>query len=137
MMGAKSVRHFPKREKCLTPYVVIGIGLNVSTDPRELPEGSTSLAAEGAAHVSREEVVAALCRRFDRWYDVWTARGFASIREALRPWIGMFGQPVQLTAGNQTLQGTAQDLDEQGRLVVRLDSGVQQAFEMGEVALLR
>ena len=33
----------------LRPAVVIGIGINVSTDPRELPETATSLHAAGAA----------------------------------------------------------------------------------------
>ncbi|MBI2104643.1 MAG: biotin--[acetyl-CoA-carboxylase] ligase [Candidatus Omnitrophica bacterium] len=117
--------------------VIIGIGINVATNPAQLPEGSTSLAAEGAPHVSREELLAGWCRRFSAWYEVWTRQGFGPIREALRPWIGLFGHPVQLTAGSEQLQGTAQDLDESGRLLVRLDSGVQRAFEMGEVALLR
>mgnify|MGYP001589956420 CR=1 FL=1 len=121
----------------LRPHVVIGIGINVSTDPAHLPEGSTSLAAEGASRVSREELIAGLCRRFDAWYDGWTRQGFAPVREALRPWIGLFGHPIQLTAGSEQLQGTAQDLDEQGRLVVRLDSGILRAFEAGEVTLLR
>ena len=117
--------------------VVIGIGVNVSSDPASLPEGSTSLAAEGASHVSREEVIAGLCRRFSAWYDVWTRQGFAPIREALRPWMGLFGHPVHLTAGTERLEGTASDLDESGRLVVRLDSGILRQFEMGEVTLLR
>ena len=117
--------------------VVVGIGINVATDPAQLPEGSTSLAAEGASHVSREEVIADLCRRFSAWYDVWTRQGFGPIREALRPWMGLFGHPVHLTAGTEHLEGTASDLDESGRLVVRLDSGILRQFDMGEVTLLR
>lgn len=78
-----------------------------------------------------------LCRRFRAWYDVWTTKGFAPIREALRPWIGLFGHPVHISAGADRFEGTASDLDEAGRLVVRLDSGVMRQFEMGEVTLLR
>ena len=117
--------------------VVVGIGINVSTDPAHLPEGSTSLAAEGASHVSREELIAGLCRRFDAWYDGWTRQGFAPVREALRPWMGLFGHPVHLAAGADRFEGTAADLDEAGRLLVRLDSGLMRQFEMGEVTRLR
>ena len=44
---------------------------------------------------------------------------------------------MKLTAGSSQFEGIAQDLDEQGRLVVRLDSGLLRAFEVGEVTLLR
>ena len=115
---------------------VIGVGINVSTDPRELPETATSLHAAGAA-CDPLELTGALCDRFDAWYDVWTKQGFHPIREALRSWIGLFGHPVQLTAGSEQLQGTAQDLDEQGRLVVRLDSGLLRPFDAGEVTRLQ
>lgn len=117
--------------------VIVGIGINRTADLETLPEGATSLAAEGAGHVTREELIAILCRRMETWYDAWTARGFAPIREALRPWIGLFGHVVHLTAGTQRLEGVAQDLDEQGRLVVRLDSGLRRAFDAGEITLLR
>jgi len=117
--------------------VVVGIGINVSTDPSQLPEGSTSLAAEGVSHVSREDILAGLCRRFLAWYDVWGREGFGPIRDALRPWIGLFGHVVHITAGSDGFEGTAQDLDEEGRLVVRMDSGVRRAFDMGEVTLVR
>ena len=117
--------------------VVVGIGMNVTTDPNDLPEGSTSLAAEGARHCSQEEILAGLCRHFSTWYDQWTAQGFEPIRDALRPWIGLFGQVVHVSAGSVEFEGTATDLDESGRLVVRLDSGVLRAFDVGEVTLLR
>ena len=117
--------------------VVVGIGLNVSTDPAHLPAEATSLAAAGSSSCSREDVVVGLCRRLAAWYDVWTAQGFGPVREALRPWMGHFGQPVHLTIGSQRFEGTASDVDESGRLLVRLDSGIIRAFEMGEVTLLR
>ena len=117
--------------------VIIGVGINVATRPEDLPDTATSLAAAGAIACDPDRLTGMLCRRFAAWYDEWTARGFAPIREALRPWIGVFGRPVQLTAGTDQFQGTASDLDESGRLLVRLDSGIIRPFDMGEVTLLR
>lgn len=127
-----------------TGGVVVGIGVNVTTDPKDLPEQATSLATALSAHPepraqSPEPVQMTLevCRRFAARYHIWSAQGFAPFRDALRPWLGHFGQPVHVSAGSDYFEGTAQDVDERGRLVVRLDSGVQRTFEVGEVALLR
>ena len=118
-------------------HVILGVGVNVTTDPAQLPAGSTSLAASGAAHCSQEDVVAGLCRRFAAWYDRWTHDGFGPIRETLRPWMGLFGRPVRIASGAHRYEGVASDLDESGRLLVRLDSGLPRAFDMGEVTLVR
>ena len=117
--------------------VVLGVGINITTPAEALPDIATSLAASGASACSREDVLAGLCRRLSHWYDLWIEEGFAPIREALRPWVGLFGQPVKLIAGTSELEGVAQDLDEQGRLIVRLDAGLHRAFEAGEVTLLQ
>lgn len=116
--------------------VVVGIGINVATDPGQLPKQAGSLAALGAS-ADPYRLTGAFCRQVASWYDVWAREGFGPIRNALRPWMGLFGRPVHITAGTHRFEGTAQDLDGQGRLVVRLDSGMQRAFEVGEVALLR
>ncbi len=123
----------PSTQSC----VLIGVGINVMTKPSDLPDTATSLSAVVNNCPHPHQVTGAVWRRFSTWYDVWAREGFAPIREALRPWMGHFGQLVHITAGTQRFEGTAQDLDEQGRLVVRLDSGVQRAFEVGEVTLLR
>ena len=116
--------------------VIVGIGINVLTRADDLPEGATSLSAAGAADCDPNRLTGELCHRFRAWYDVWTAQGFAPIREALRPWMGHFGQPVHISAGTDRFEGTASDLDESGRLLVRLDSGIMRQFDMGEVTLL-
>ena len=120
--------------------VVVGIGINVATNPALLPETAASLAELAPQALTPDapvRVTARLYHRFQTWYDRWINDGFAAIRAALQPRMGHFGELVQLTAGNRRLEGQAVDVDEAGRLVVRLDSGVLQAFEMGEVTLLR
>jgi len=95
------------------------------------------LAAAGGKDLDPLPLAARVYRRLFRWYDVWAEDGFAPIREALRPQMALFGEVVHITAGTERFEGTASDLDEAGRLVVRLDSGLMRAFEMGEVTLLR
>ena len=117
-------------------YMVLGVGINVTTDPNDLPDTATSLAACGAA-CDPYRLVATLCSKLDGWYDIWTAQGFAPIRAALRPWLSHVGDIVRVRVGSDHIEGTAQDVDERGRLLIRLDSGLMRAMEMGEVGLLR
>lgn len=116
---------------------IVGIGVNVLTDLKALPDTGTSLDANGADFRQPWPLLGAICRHFSSWYEVWHTQGFSPIRTVLRPSLGFFGEPVQLTVGTEQVQGTAHDLDEHGRLVVRLDSGILRPFAMGEVALLR
>ena len=118
-------------------YAVVGIGVNVTTDLRNLPEGATALGQHAQPAPDRFALAATLFRHLEQAYQQWNDTGFTAIRPALLPWIGLFGQPVHITAGSRQFEGTASDVDEQGRLVVRLDSGLLRAFEVGEVTLLR
>jgi BirA family biotin operon repressor/biotin-[acetyl-CoA-carboxylase] ligase len=125
--------------------VVLGIGINITTAQCDLPEGAVSLADRlpgGAAPDVRAPdfppaLIAAVCERLAYWYGLWSRKGFADIHAALRPLMALFGRPVHVTTGSDYFEGTAQDLDERGRLVVRLDSGIQRTFEVGDVSLLR
>ena len=116
--------------------LVVGIGVNITTRLKDLPKEATTLTAFGA-ECELFRLAGVLYQRFFRWYDEWATHGFGPIREALRPWIGHFGQMVHISAGAEEFEGTASDLDESGRLLVRLDAGVVRPFEMGEVTLLR
>ena len=117
--------------------VVVGVGINVTTNSDDLPDTAMALSAIASRCPHPHQTAGAFWRRFSAWYDTWTREGFAPVREVLRPWMGHFGQPVKLSAGTVQLEGVAQDLDERGRLVVRLDSGLLRAFDAGEVTCLR
>jgi BirA family biotin operon repressor/biotin-[acetyl-CoA-carboxylase] ligase len=91
--------------------VVLGIGLNVTTRRDELPhEGATSLQLEGAKTTDRDTLLRALLR------------GLAltdADRPAYRELCSTLGRDVQVhLPDGRVVQGRAEDVDEQGRLVV-------------------
>lgn len=117
--------------------VVVGIGINVTTEPSDLPEGAASLAQWAKPVPDRVVFAGALFRQFERVYQQWTDEGFTAIRPALIRWSGLFGKLVHIRTPSGRFDGQATDLDEAGRLLVRLDSGLVRAFDVGDVTLLR
>ncbi|HUR50887.1 MAG TPA: biotin--[acetyl-CoA-carboxylase] ligase [Mycobacteriales bacterium] len=91
--------------------VVLGIGLNVTTRPDELPvETATSLAVEGARTTDRDTLLRALLRALT---------GTGTDRDAYREACSTIGRPVRMhLPGGDVVEGHAEDVDAQGRLVV-------------------
>jgi BirA family biotin operon repressor/biotin-[acetyl-CoA-carboxylase] ligase len=91
--------------------VVVGLGLNVTTRPEELPdERATSLAQEGATTTDRDTLLRAVLR----------AMSFTPAdRTAYREVCSTLGRAVQVhLPGGDVVEGTAEVVDEHGRLVV-------------------
>ena len=124
-------------DECGRRYVIIGIGVNVSTAATDLPEEAAGLAQWIRTPPSRCALAAAWLRELEGLYARWNAEGFTAVRPELIRWCGFFGRLVRLTTGRGTVEGQVLDVDESGRLVVRLDSGLARAFDAGEVSLLR
>lgn len=116
---------------------VIGLGINVATAQADLPDTATSLAQWVNRAPDRVAVAGALLCRLEGHYRVWNRDGFAAVRPALLERLGLFGRFVHITTGAGTFEGQAADVDDSGRLLLRLDAGLVRAFDAGEVALLR
>ena len=116
--------------------VIAGIGINVTSAIGEIPDTGTSLAECGAA-CDLFQMAGAFCNLFEAKYCTWAALGFAPIRKDLNHWMGSLGGIVRLTQGEERIEGQALDIDEEGRLLVRRDAGMIQAFDVGDVSLLR
>ena len=105
------------------PVVVVGLGLNVAAAPAE--PGAVSLAGAGI-HASRDQVLASLLDALGGYLA-----DPARAREDLRAASATIGREVRVEfAGGRTVEGTALDIDEAGRLVVasgsrkvRIDAG--------------
>jgi BirA family biotin operon repressor/biotin-[acetyl-CoA-carboxylase] ligase len=129
--------------------VVVGIGLNVSNGPAELPPpgpgglAATSLAAEGWARPDRESLLAGILASFERWYQAWREAGGDADRCGLRAGYtracATFGRQVtvELPGGPEPLSGLAVGVDPDGRLLVRASSGSVVPVAAGDVVHLR
>jgi len=109
--------------------VVVGVGLNVSTRREELPDTGTSLALEAGAPVDRAAVLLGLLGAFERRYLRWTAVLGDPVTSGLArdylAWCSTVGTTVTVTLPDgSTLDGVAEAVDWDGRLVVRTDAGV-------------
>ncbi|MBM2622581.1 biotin--[acetyl-CoA-carboxylase] ligase [Actinoplanes sp. LDG1-06] len=126
--------------------VVVGIGLNVTTRPEELPETTglpaTSLRVAGAAVTDRDPLLRAVLRGFASWYAGWReAAGDAEMSgllAAYRRGCATIGRPVRvmLPAGD-TLVGEATEVDRDGQLIVRTADGVPHRVSAGDVLHVR
>jgi BirA family biotin operon repressor/biotin-[acetyl-CoA-carboxylase] ligase len=128
--------------------VVVGIGLNVSTEPAELPGPrpgalpATSLRAAGAKTLDREELLLTILAGFERWYRTWQQAGGDPDRSGLRPEYVRLSATIGRTVraelpGAQALSGPAVGVDSDGRLLVRVCSGSEVAVAAGDVVHLR
>jgi BirA family transcriptional regulator, biotin operon repressor / biotin---[acetyl-CoA-carboxylase] ligase len=124
------------------PAVVLGIGLNVSLRPDELPTPeATSLVIERAACTDRDPLLRALLRTLDTKLATWSAHGgdadAAGLRDAYRRHCVTLGRAVRVELpGKPALTGTAVDVDPEGRLVVSSD-GQRRAVSAGDVTHVR
>lgn len=97
-------------------WVVVGSGLNIASHPTALP-GTTSLAAAGAS-VGVAEMVTTYLDHLQRWVEYWQANGFATIRDAWLARAAGRGDKIRVRLADRVEEGTFEDLDETGALVL-------------------
>ena len=107
--------------------VVLGVGLNVSTTADELPEGGTSLLAQGG-RTDRTALLTGFLDRLAERYRAWSeALGDPIVSGLARDYLGWsatVGAQVAVTLPDgAVVQGVAEAVDWDGRLVVATESG--------------
>ncbi len=107
--------------------VVVGVGLNVTLSRAELPgPAATSLLIEDAASTGRAALLAAILTGLARRYRAWrTDPDRPQLRADYRQWCATIGREVRAELpGGAVLTGTAADVDDAGRLVLRTPGGL-------------
>jgi BirA family transcriptional regulator, biotin operon repressor / biotin---[acetyl-CoA-carboxylase] ligase len=136
--------------------IVVGVGLNVSAEPGELPPpgpgalAATSLRIERSAAseiarsaaLEREPLLIAILADFERWYQAWCRAAGDPERSGLRAGYtklsGTIGRRVRAELpGGQVLSGLAVGVDPDGRLLVGVPSGTVVPVAAGDVVHLR
>jgi BirA family biotin operon repressor/biotin-[acetyl-CoA-carboxylase] ligase len=112
---------------------VVGIGVNCAHHPADTSFPATDLAACGAA-VSPQRLFVALSRTVLRRVAEWArGQGFAAVRAAwLARALGV-GDLVSVRLAGATLDGRFEDLDQAGRLILRMADGRVEHIAAGDL----
>jgi BirA family biotin operon repressor/biotin-[acetyl-CoA-carboxylase] ligase len=121
-------------------HIVLGIGVNVNMDLKELPPAvrslSTSLAAEAGRTVDRTRFLRELLIELDHWYACFLQRE----ADVLSAWDALnvtLGKRVAVSGAGMTFEGIARGIDAEGRLMLLLDDGTSRQVAAGDVTLLK
>jgi BirA family biotin operon repressor/biotin-[acetyl-CoA-carboxylase] ligase len=118
-------------------YTVVGIGLNANMEPAQLPASlhmpATSLSHHVGAEVARLPLLRALLRRVEERYLA-LRTGWSPHRDWAARLVTL-GKPVTVTAFDLVLEGTAEDVDADGALLVRLADGRLERVLAGDVSI--
>lgn len=123
--------------------VVVGVGLNVSQTREELTvPTATSLRLAGAATTDRDTLLRAVVRsvaeQYLRWLDADGDAVACGVADAVRESCLTLGRPVRVgLPGGSSVTGTADGLDDAGRLLLLLPSGGTRVVAAGDVEHLR
>jgi BirA family transcriptional regulator, biotin operon repressor / biotin---[acetyl-CoA-carboxylase] ligase len=128
--------------------IVVGIGVNVSAGPQELPPPgpgglpATSLRVLGAASLDRETLLAGILAGFEHWYQTWRRATGDAERSGLHAEYtrlsATLGRRVRIELpGGQVLSGLAVGVDPEGRLLVRASPDAVLPVAAGDVVHLR
>lgn len=131
-----------KAEQDSVDFIIVGIGINVNTPLKHLPKGSASLKDElhrrnVKGSISRVELTKHVLERLEEYYLILERNGFDPIIDAWKGLSDMLGSRIKVVLPGKTFEGLAHDINPDGALVVRLESGVLEKVSSGDVMMVR
>jgi len=118
-------------------FVVIGIGLNINQDKKLLPAGATSIKEEKGQNANRVELLQEILRCLESNYLHFQNKGAKLIADKWREYNLTLNRRVKIIASHTHLEGQAVDIDSDGALLLRKDSGIIQKVTSGDVVHCR
>ncbi|HJT65617.1 MAG TPA: biotin--[acetyl-CoA-carboxylase] ligase [Pyrinomonadaceae bacterium] len=120
--------------------VVLGIGINLTNEafPAELINVATSVTNESGRPAEREAILTALLQALARWYSLFQepdgAEKIAAAWSSRSSWAT--GKLVQVTNGDETLQGRTRGIENDGALRLETTQGIR-LIRAGDVTSVR
>lgn len=119
-------------------YVVIGVGVNVSTKdfPEELEEVATSIYLQTGTEYARAQLIEAIVRIFEEHYEYYVKHGsLGQLKDSYETFLVNANNMVRVLDAKGEYSGTALGINESGELLVKKDSGEVCPVYAGEVSV--
>jgi BirA family biotin operon repressor/biotin-[acetyl-CoA-carboxylase] ligase len=127
-------------------FAVIGIGINVNSSLDAFPPEVRAVAASVmeelrekgySRDISRTLIIAAILNELERWFKVLIKGGRIQLINEWKKLSSTLGRKVKVVSGKDTFSGIAEDIDDEGMLILRLPSGGLKKISAGDVTMLR
>ncbi len=104
---------------------LVGVGVNANFEldalPEEIRSETTTLLRELGHGVSLDELLAKILQEFNSIYETYKTGWHDELLREVKENMELLGSPVVVTLANGTLIGVLEDIDELGRIILRLD----------------
>jgi len=114
-------------------FVIVGLGLNINNDKKTLLNGATSLKEEKGEPVNRSELLKEILRVIEKNYLIFQEKGPLPVLDKWREYSITLGKRVKVFCHRQHIEGIASDIDIDGGLLIRKDSGITEKVMAGDV----
>lgn len=119
--------------------IIIGIGMNVNQDeddfPNELKPIATSLKMATGEHIDRAKLIAGILNYLELYTKMYEKHGFGPIKLLWEGYSNTAGKRVRAVMLNETIEGTALGISEEGLLELRLDDGSVRGIYSADIVL--
>lgn len=85
---------------------------------------------------SRTIIIAEILKELEHWYEILIRDGRKPLLEEWKQLSSTLGRKVKVTVGKETFTGIAQDIDDEGMLILKLSSGVHKKISAGDLTML-
>jgi len=120
---------------------VLGIGINVNIGKEDFTDEiralATSIKEETGEYCSRDELVIEVLKQIELFYSMLINLGKQPLLNEWKKLSSTLGKSVKVVIGDETLTGLAEDIDDNGMLILKLDSGLRRQISAGDITLLR
>jgi BirA family transcriptional regulator, biotin operon repressor / biotin---[acetyl-CoA-carboxylase] ligase len=107
--------------------IILGIGINVNQNEEDFPEElksiATSLKMVSGKTINRAELIAKTLEFLEHYTNLYVAHGFSPIKLLWEGYSNTVGKRIRAVMFNETIEGIAMGITEDGMLNLKLDDG--------------
>ena len=119
-------------------YIIVGIGINVNTSdfPEDIAATATSLYLESGKSWKRSELIAAIMKRMEQYYEIFLKTAdLSGLKEEYESKLANLGRQVKVLAPKQEYCGICRGITDGGELLVEREDGSISQVMSGEVSV--
>jgi biotin-[acetyl-CoA-carboxylase] ligase BirA-like protein len=122
-------------------FIVVGVGTNANFNLQDLPvnirDSSTTLKEELNNEIDCQAFLRGLLEETERYYKAFIEGEFKAVLAEWRHFAKFLGSQIKVTSLDETIEGWATDIDENGALIIKLtDQTIRKVFS-GDVTICK